>query len=174
MNIKSDTLNPTSLVLGGPSLDSYHLLWFIRRCMCLFDVLSWEVLHLLEKKKSFENKRWICQTVKNDSNRRKICVALVRCMCECVFSIPKGCCAVLTYSVVRTKSLFVKQKSTFFFSLMPVLVSVLTLWSCTSCILSITYSLKMWLEKRVAMEMLQLNHIYQRFFFSVYSFANYN
>jgi len=24
MNIKSDTLNPTSLVLGGPSLDSYH------------------------------------------------------------------------------------------------------------------------------------------------------
>lgn len=26
MNIKSDTLNPTSLVLGGPSLDSYHLL----------------------------------------------------------------------------------------------------------------------------------------------------
>lgn len=39
MNIKWDTLNPTSLVLGGPSLHSYCLLWFIRRCMCLFDVL---------------------------------------------------------------------------------------------------------------------------------------
>lgn len=43
MNIKWDTFNPSSLVLGGPSLHSYCLLWFIHRCMRLFDMLSWEV-----------------------------------------------------------------------------------------------------------------------------------
>lgn len=90
MNIKSDTLNPTSLVLGGPSLDSYHLLWYIRRCMCLFDVSSWEVLHLLEEKKK---KLWKQEVdlpdSQNNSKKEDLC-----CYGVYVFSFQKRlpCC----------------------------------------------------------------------------------
>lgn len=75
MNIKSDTLNPTSLVLGGPSLDSYHLLWFIRRCMCLFDVLSWEVLHLLEgeKKNALKTRGGFARQSKWQQQKEDLC-----------------------------------------------------------------------------------------------------
>lgn len=57
-----------SLVLQGPRLHSYCLLWFIRRCTWLFDVSSREVLHLLEKwgRSKLWNKMWICQ---NGSDR---------------------------------------------------------------------------------------------------------
>lgn len=75
INIKSGTLNTTSLVLWGSTLDSSHLLWFIRRCMGLFDVQSWEVLHLLEgeRKKMLWKQEVDLPDSQKNTNRRKIC-----------------------------------------------------------------------------------------------------
>lgn len=165
MNIKWDTLNPTSLVLGGPSLHSYCLLWFIRRCMCLFDVLRgfapvrWE-------KKGFENKRWICQTVKMTAGEGRFMLPrYISCMSACVF-VCVCCWPVLRHCCVHSKISLCQTESTFF--LLLVLASDLMLRSCTSCFLFITYSLKIWLERIVAMETLGFNHTYQRFFFSLF------
>lgn len=43
-------MNIKSALFGVLSLKSYYSPWFICRCTSPFDVLSWEVLHLLEKK----------------------------------------------------------------------------------------------------------------------------
>lgn len=79
MNIKSDSLNTTSVVWGGSSLDSYHLLWFICRCVCLFDVLVWEVLHLLEGEEMPWKQEADLPDSQNNNHRRKIYVAMVHC-----------------------------------------------------------------------------------------------
>lgn len=86
MNIKADTFNPGSLVLGGPSLHSCCLLWFIHRCTRLFDMLSWEVFAPVwgGGKKLWKLEMDLPDS-QSDGNRRKIYVVLLyMCLCECV------------------------------------------------------------------------------------------
>lgn len=100
MNIKWDTFNPSSLVLGGPSLHSYCLLWFIHRCMRLFDMLSWEVFapvwgekSALKTRDGFSRQPEWWQT----EGRSMLCwCTLCVCVCQCVILFQTGHSAVLT------------------------------------------------------------------------------
>lgn len=151
MNMKSDTLNPSSLVLGGPSLESYHLLWFIRRCVCLFDVLSWEVLHLLEQKML-----WKQAVDLQDSHTSRSRGQF----------FPKRCFDMLCHVHIKITC------QTIFLFTFGIYSDII--WSCT--FLSITYSLKMWLERRKSChgDAVVKSHITKIYFFSVDPFAKYN
>lgn len=100
MNIKSDTFNPGSLVLGGPSLHSYCLLWFIHRCTHLFDMLSWEVFAPVWGEKMLWKLEMDLPDSQSDGNRRKIYVMLMYiCVCVCVYvAFHRSYSAVLTNS----------------------------------------------------------------------------
>lgn len=133
-------------------------LWCVERfCTC------WRKKNALKTRDGFASQ--------NDSNRRKICVALIYCVC----SFQRCCCAVLRYSVVCTvKLLFVKKKT----QNPPFSCQFWHLFWQYEVVHLAFYSLKIWPEMKVETEMLGFNHIYQRFFilfyfFTDYSFANF-
>lgn len=148
MNIKSVTLNHSSLVLGGPRLHSYCLLWFIRRCMWLFDVLSREVSHLLEKWGGGEtlwNKTWICQ----NGSDRWICGFLVYvCLSSCASSLQRvlpRC--VDSLSCVHNKMTLCQKTPLVFLKSVLAISSDAGKWRILHFIY-LTYALKIWLEKK--------------------------
>lgn len=145
MNIKSVTLNHSSLVLGGPRLHSYCLLWFIRRCMWLFDVLSREVSHLLEKwgGKRFETRHGFAKMAATDGFVVFWCMYVwgrVHLLCK------EHCRDVLTHWIACTIKWPFVGKLLFFSS--RCWQSILMLGSGASCILYLTYALKIWLEEK--------------------------
>lgn len=126
-------MNIKSALFGVLSLKSYYSQWFICRCTSPFDVLSWEVLHLLEKKRSaLKTRGFARQSKKTATDRRFVLpwytvhVSFTKRLLSCFD----------TLRLVQQNNFFVKWNLCF-----PSCVYFVM------CIKSITYSFKMRLER---------------------------